>query len=86
MLDPPEGGRRVVVDTNFASILAFGRFGDLRLKSGYLYQMYAYVRSQEGRDARWDGAAGLFLRPAVDRSVQEHAVIQNHPITLQQST
>jgi 5-methylcytosine-specific restriction enzyme subunit McrC len=81
MLDPPEGGRRLVVDTKFASILASGRFGDLKLKSGYLYQMYAYVRSQEGRDARWDAAAGLFLHPAVDGSIHEHVVIQNHPIT-----
>ncbi len=53
VLDPPNGGRRVVVDTKFSSILTLGRFGDASLKSGYLYQMYAYVRSQEGRDRLW---------------------------------
>jgi hypothetical protein len=51
VLDPPGGGRRVVVGTKFTSILQAGRFGDLRLKCGYLYRMYAYLRSQEGRPA-----------------------------------
>jgi 5-methylcytosine-specific restriction enzyme subunit McrC len=81
VLDPPDQGRRVVIDTKFSSILTSGRFGDASLKSGYLYQMYAYVRSQEGRDSRWDRAAGLFLHPAIDGTLHEHVVIQNHPIT-----
>ena len=79
--DPPAPGRRVVVDTKFTSILASGRFLDARLKSGYLYQMYAYLRSQEGRDLRWDGAAGLFLHPAIATSLRERVVIQNHSIS-----
>jgi 5-methylcytosine-specific restriction enzyme subunit McrC len=81
VLDPPDGGRRVVIDTKFTSILTSGRFRDASLESGYLYQMYAYIRSQEGRDPRWDDAAGLFLHPAIDGTLQERAVIQNHPIT-----
>jgi 5-methylcytosine-specific restriction enzyme subunit McrC len=81
VLDPPDGGRRIVIDTKFTSILTTRRFGDVSLKSGYLYQMYAYVRSQEGRDPRWDAAAGLFLHPAIDGALHEHVVIQNHPIT-----
>jgi len=81
VLDPPDFGRRVVVDTKFTSILAGNRFHDPRLKSGYIYQMYAYLRSQEGRDLRWDGAAGLFLHPAVDGALRERVVIQNHSIT-----
>lgn len=81
VLDPPDGGRRVVIDTKFSSIVASGRFGDASLRSGYLYQMYAYLRSQEGRAPRWDGAEGLFLHPAIDGALHEHVVIQNHPIT-----
>jgi 5-methylcytosine-specific restriction enzyme subunit McrC len=81
VLDPPDGGRRVVIDTKFSSILTKGRFDNAGLKSGYLYQMYAYVRSQEGRDPLWDGAEGLFLHPAVGGSLYERAVIQQHPIT-----
>ncbi|MBK7930488.1 MAG: 5-methylcytosine-specific restriction endonuclease system specificity protein McrC [Bryobacterales bacterium] len=81
VLDPPDEGCRVIVDTKFASILSARRFGDVSLKSGYLYQMYAYIRSQEGREPRWNGAAGLFLHPAVGGAVHEHVVIQNHAIT-----
>ncbi len=81
VLDPPGASRRMVVDTKFTSILTTNRFFDARLKSGYLYQMYAYLRSQEGRDLRWDGAAGLFLHPAVNASLRERVVIQNHSIS-----
>jgi 5-methylcytosine-specific restriction enzyme subunit McrC len=81
VLSPPGGVRRVVVDTKFSSILARGRFGDAGLKSGYLYQMYAYLRSQDGRVPEWNGAAGLFLHPAIDCQLYEQAVIQDHRIT-----
>ncbi len=50
ILDAPGADRRLVIDTKFTSILGTGRFGADSLKSGYLYQMYAYLRSQEGRD------------------------------------
>jgi hypothetical protein len=43
--------------------------------------MYAYLRSQEGADARWNDAAGMLLHPATDESFHEHVVIQNHPIS-----
>ena len=81
VLDPPDGGRRVVIDTKFSSILTKGRSGTAALKSGYLYQMYAYIRSQEGRDSLWEEAAGLFLHPAINGHIHERVVIQNHSIT-----
>jgi 5-methylcytosine-specific restriction enzyme subunit McrC len=83
LLDAPDHGRRIVIDTKFASILATGRFGDtrLKLKSGYLYQMYTYLRSQEGLDHAWDGASGLFIHPAIDAALHERVVIQNHSVT-----
>jgi 5-methylcytosine-specific restriction enzyme subunit McrC len=81
VLDPPNAGRRLVIDTKFASILASGRFRDAVLKSGYLYQMYAYLRSQEGLAPQWEGAEGLFLHPAIGEPLHEHVVIQSHKIT-----
>jgi 5-methylcytosine-specific restriction enzyme subunit McrC len=81
VLDPPNAGRRLVIDTKFASLLTTGRFGDARLKSGYLYQMYAYLRSQEGLATQWEGAEGLFLHPAIGGAMHEHVVIQGHKIT-----
>jgi 5-methylcytosine-specific restriction enzyme subunit McrC len=81
ILDPPIRRRRVVVDTKFASIFGSRRFGGNTLKSGYLYQMYAYVRSQEGVGVEWEETAGLFLHPAIEESAYEHAEIQGHVIT-----
>jgi 5-methylcytosine-specific restriction enzyme subunit McrC len=83
VLDPPHGGRRIIIDTKFASILTKGRFENTRLKGGYLYQMYAYLRSQEGLDTLWVDAAGLFLHPAIDERVRESVVIQNHSIAFE---
>ena len=79
ILDSPTG-RRLVVDTKFTSILTAGRFRETSLKSGYLYQMYAYLRSQEGRSHSWESASGLFLHPAVHGNVREQVTIQNHSI------
>jgi 5-methylcytosine-specific restriction enzyme subunit McrC len=80
VLDSPDGGR-IVVDTKFSSILQSRRFGGESLKSGYLYQMYAYLRSQEGIGFRSYDTAGLFLHPALKESVYERVMIQGHLIT-----
>jgi 5-methylcytosine-specific restriction enzyme subunit McrC len=81
VLDEPNRGTRVVIDTKFASVLEKGRFGDAVIKSQYLYQMYAYIRSQEGLDSRWEKASGLFIHPAIDATLHETVVIQGHAIT-----
>ncbi len=80
VIDAPDASGRLVIDTKFTSILGVGRFGDTSLKSGYLYQMYAYLRSQEGSNPRWNTSAGLFLHPAVGSQLYEHVTIQGHPI------
>jgi 5-methylcytosine-specific restriction enzyme subunit McrC len=80
ILDSPNG-RRIVVDTKFSSILQSNRFGGASLKSGYLYQMYAYLRSQEGIGLTSHDTAGLFLHPALKEAVYERVMIQGHSIT-----
>jgi len=81
ILEHPAVARRLVIDTKFTSILAPGRFRKDGLRSEYLYQIYAYLRSQVGdgnpRSAR---AAGLLLHPSVGEMVDETAVIQGHAI------
>ena len=81
VLDEPSAERRLVIDTKFTSVLGTGRFGNASLRSHYLYQMYAYLRSQEGRDRRWDTAAGLLLHPAMGSQLHEYVKIQCHSIT-----
>jgi 5-methylcytosine-specific restriction enzyme subunit McrC len=81
VLDAPGFGRRIVIDTKFASVVTKGRFGGFGLESGYLYQMYAYLHSQHGRTESLKKASGLFLHPAIDCSLHEFVVIQEQRIT-----
>lgn len=72
-------GRRIVIDTKFNSILTGGWYRQETLRSGYLYQIYAYLRSQAGRgDALADSASGLLLHPAIDGMMDEAVKIQGH--------
>lgn len=72
--------KKIVIDTKFTSVLRPSRFEKKTLKSEYIYQMYAYLRSQEELDPSFKGATGLFLHPEVDQEVFEYVVIQGHPI------
>lgn len=81
VLDHPSTGRRIVIDTKFTSIVANGWYREETLRSGYVYQIYAYLRSQVGGgDALADCASGLLLHPAIGLSVDETVVIQGHAI------
>ena len=72
---------RIVIDTKFTSILTRGWYRDETLRSGYLFQIYAYLRSQAGRgDPIADRAEGLLLHPSVGETVDETVAIQGHPI------
>ena len=81
VLEHRPSGRRIVIDTKFTSILKAGRHREETIRSGYLYQIYAYLRSQAGRgDPLADRAEGVLLHPAVGRNIDETAVIQGHAI------
>ncbi|MGO8748815.1 MAG: 5-methylcytosine-specific restriction endonuclease system specificity protein McrC [Thermoguttaceae bacterium] len=81
VLDHDGSGRRIVIDTKFTSVLVEGWYREETLRSGFIYQIYAYLRSQEGSgDVMADRAAGLLLHPSVGLSVDETVVIQGHPI------
>ncbi len=81
VLENSENSRRVVIDTKFTSIVRPGWFRSETLRSGYVYQIYAYLRSQVGRgDVLADTASGLLLHPSVDKEVDETVVVQGHSI------
>lgn len=80
-LDNAATGRRIIIDTKFTSIITRGWYRDEALRSGYLYQIYAYLRSQEGNgDPLSANASGLLLHPSVGDMVDEAVVIQGHEI------
>lgn len=73
--------RRLVIDTKFTSIVSAGWYREETLRSGYIYQMYAYLRSQSGAgNLLADSASGLLLHPAVGESVDEAVRMQGHTI------
>lgn len=81
LLDHRASATRWVVDTKFTSLVVANRFDEDRVRSGYLYQMYAYLFSQAGKgDAYADNASGLLLHPAVGVEVDEWVNIQGHRI------
>ena len=81
VLDQASTGRRIVIDTKFTSIVTSGWYREETLRSGYIYQIYAYLRSQVGRgDPFADCASGLLLHPAIGDVVDETVVIQGHHI------
>ena len=72
---------RTVIDTKFTSVLKSGHHRDQTLASGYIYQMYAYLRSQEREaDLLSLSSTGILLHPSVEESLDEFAVIQGHKI------
>ncbi len=81
VLDHAPSGRRIIIDTKFTSIVTAGWYREETLRSAYVYQIYAYLRSQVGRgDALADSASGLLLHPSVGDAVDQTAVIQGHSI------
>ena len=81
VLDHVSTGRRIVVDTKFNSVVTRGWYREETLRSGYVYQIYAYLRSQEGSgDPLAANASGLLLHPSVGDMVNESVVIQGHEI------
>lgn len=81
ILDHLDAGRRIIIDTKFNSIVTRGWYREETLRSGYIYQIYAYLRSQEDNgDPVANNASGLLLHPSVGDMVNEVVVIQNHEI------
>lgn len=79
-LDHPGIGRRIVIDTKFAAILRAGRHDRDVLKSGYLYQLYTYLRTQEARGGSHATASGVLLHPSVGYDLDESFVLQGHQL------
>ena len=82
VIDDKAARRRIVIDTKFNAIVTNGWYREESLRSGYLYQMYAYLRSQEGcGDELSDGADGVLLHPSVGSALNGFlVVIQGHKI------
>jgi 5-methylcytosine-specific restriction enzyme subunit McrC len=81
ILEHAEYGRRIIVDTKFTSVLGASQYREAVLKSGYIYQLYTYLRSQEkSDDILSHKATGMFIHPSVGSDLDETVRIQGHEI------
>ncbi len=81
ILENAQEGRRVIIDTKFTDILTVSQYGGERFKSGHIYQLYAYLRSQEHSDDPMSLCSdGILLYPSVGIEIDETALIQDHRV------
>ncbi len=75
----PKTGKVTILDTKFTSgSLVQPQYGGLRLASSHLYQMYAYLRTQEEVSYNHRSARGILLYPQAEHTVHERIKIQGH--------
>ncbi len=81
ILEHAEQRKRLIIDTKFTSVFGRSQHRAAVLKSGYIYQMYAYLRSQERvADALSLTASGIFIHPSIDIDLNESVCIQGHEL------
>lgn len=71
---------KVVIDTKFTHIFTDSQYKSEVLRSGYLYQLYAYLRTQEGllNSHGIEHSEGMLLHPQYGKALDAHVEIQGH--------
>lgn len=75
-------GQATIIDTKFNKILVHNRFGEERFRSGYIYQIYAYLRSQEEKGCPVF-QRGVLLHPSVGKEISDKVKIQGYWLEFQ---
>lgn len=82
VLNQKSTGRKIVVETKFANALTV-HYTSTKIKSGYMFQLYAYLMSQSGAgDPAADRAEGvlLFALTQGQTPVESEVEIQSHRV------
>jgi 5-methylcytosine-specific restriction enzyme subunit McrC len=84
ILEEGLSGQIVLLDTKFtAHSLSENQWGKQLFDSAHLYQMYAYLKSQEHLSARHQAASGILLYPAVRQVLSERVELQGHALRIE---
>lgn len=72
--------RKLVIDTKFAQIFAETRFKSEMLRSGYLYQLYAYLHTQAAQlqTQGIEHSEGMLLHPQCGQALDAYVEMQGH--------
>ena len=70
----------LIIDTKFHQSTLTGQFTTQRVKSENLYQIYAYLRTQEHKGPEYKEARGILLYPTAGYEVHESMHMQGHEI------
>jgi 5-methylcytosine-specific restriction enzyme subunit McrC len=83
-LEEKSTGQLVLLDTKFtARSISVNQWGKQLFDSGHLYQMYAYLKSQEHLSESHQAASGILLYPAVHQHLSESVGLQNHALRIE---
>ena len=75
---------RIVIDTKYSkSTLISSHHGIEKIKSGDLYQLYAYLRTQEEQSSSHRDATGILLYPTTKHDIHEKMRVQGHLIRVE---
>jgi 5-methylcytosine-specific restriction enzyme subunit McrC len=84
ILQEHKTGRVLIMDTKFtAGSLVENRWGKPIYDSSHLYQLYAYLRSQDQVSDEYRRAQGILLYPAVQSRLAERVELQGHIIRIE---
>lgn len=82
MLQHKASGHLIILDTKFtAKILVTGRWGNQTFNRDHLFQIYAYLKSQEHQSESHRTATGILLYPTVEHDLSESITIQGHSLS-----
>jgi 5-methylcytosine-specific restriction enzyme subunit McrC len=74
---------RLVIDTKYyVNALGTSIYGAEKFKSDNLYQVYAYLRTQEQRGPSYRDSAGMLLYPTTSYDLNETMIVQGHRIRI----
>jgi 5-methylcytosine-specific restriction enzyme subunit McrC len=84
VLEHTKTGQVIILDTKFtAGSLVDNQWGKPVYDSSHLYQLYAYLRSQEQASAGYRSAQGILLYPVVQGRLSEKVELQEHIIRIE---
>jgi 5-methylcytosine-specific restriction enzyme subunit McrC len=84
ILQNKTSGKIIVLDTKFtAESLKENQWGKQTFDSSHLYQLYAYLNSQNHLSEQYRKASGILLYPAIHNKLSERVELEDHTMRIE---